>query len=278
MPRKKTREQFISDAIKVHGNKYDYSKVEYINSCVKVCIICPEHGEFWQRPKDHLRGRGCAACWNNRIKKYSTENTINALVYGVGINDVPNSHSTEYYKKWICMLNRCYHPTQLARNHNYESCRVCDEWLRLSNFKKWFEDEKNGYIKGYQIDKDLFGSEHKEYSPQSCCFLPFRLNNMLDKNRDKKVYIGLPRGVIKLGRKRGVTYRADVLMANGRKKTIGYFKTAKDAYNAYKNTKEEQIRKVAEEYFLRGEITEIVYNKLLNYKLKEYDEYCNVPS
>lgn len=47
---------FISKAILVHGNKYDYSKVEYINNHTKVCIICPEHGEFWQTPNNHLNG------------------------------------------------------------------------------------------------------------------------------------------------------------------------------------------------------------------------------
>ena len=37
----------IEKAKRVHGDKYDYSKVEYVNTATKVCIICPEHGEFW---------------------------------------------------------------------------------------------------------------------------------------------------------------------------------------------------------------------------------------
>ena len=59
--KRKTVEEFISDAINVHGNKYDYSKVEYINNKTKVCIICPEHGEFWQTPHQHLNC-GCDKC------------------------------------------------------------------------------------------------------------------------------------------------------------------------------------------------------------------------
>ena len=58
----KTIDQFISDAIRVHGNKYDYSQSEYINAYTKVKIICPEHGEFWQVPNSHLKGRGCPKC------------------------------------------------------------------------------------------------------------------------------------------------------------------------------------------------------------------------
>lgn len=276
MPRKKTKEMFVSDAIKAHGHKYDYSKVNYVNNHTKVCIICQEHGEFWQLPKDHIKGKGCMKCWRERELKCSLNGGTKGLVYGVGINDVPNSSSTEYYKKWICMLNRCYHPTQLARNHNYDSCTVCDEWLKLSNFKLWFEDKNNGYIKGHQIDKDLFGDVVKIYSQKTCCFLPIRLNCILDKNINKKVYIGLPHGVIQVKYKKNITYRADISTKSNKRETIGYFKSAKDAYNVYKNKKEKQIRDIARYFFLRCEITERVYNKLLNYKLKEYDENINV--
>ena len=69
-----TTESFIDKAIKVHGNRYDYSKVDYINSITKVCIICPEHGEFWQTPSKHLQGRGCPKCANNI--KLTTEEFI----------------------------------------------------------------------------------------------------------------------------------------------------------------------------------------------------------
>ena len=57
-----TTESFIKKAIEVHGNKYDYSKVQYVNAHTKVCIICPKHGEFWQIPYSHLKGIGCEEC------------------------------------------------------------------------------------------------------------------------------------------------------------------------------------------------------------------------
>lgn len=62
MSKKRTTEEFIEEAKKVHGNKYDYSKVEYINRHTNVCIICPEHGEFWQTSSSHLAGNGCSKC------------------------------------------------------------------------------------------------------------------------------------------------------------------------------------------------------------------------
>ena len=45
-----------------HGDKYDYSKVLFINGATKVTIICPEHGEFEQTPTGHIRGQGCRKC------------------------------------------------------------------------------------------------------------------------------------------------------------------------------------------------------------------------
>jgi len=68
MGKRKTTKDFINEAMTVHGERYDYSLVEYINSKSKVCIICPDHGEFWQTPTGHLSGKGCEKCG---IKKRS---------------------------------------------------------------------------------------------------------------------------------------------------------------------------------------------------------------
>ena len=59
---KLTTEDFIKKAKAIHGNKYDYSKVDYKNSKTKVTIICPVHGEFEQVPSSHLIGKGCYEC------------------------------------------------------------------------------------------------------------------------------------------------------------------------------------------------------------------------
>ena len=69
-----SKEEFIKRAREIHGNKYDYSKVEYVNSATKVCIICSKHGEFWQKPYCHLRGYGCPECATN--KKLTKEEFI----------------------------------------------------------------------------------------------------------------------------------------------------------------------------------------------------------
>ncbi len=88
-----TTKEFIEKAKSVHGNKYDYSKVEYKNTATKVCIICHEHGEFWQTPNSHLFGAGCPTCPQSYLEseirqflikhniKYEQEKTFSWLVY-----------------------------------------------------------------------------------------------------------------------------------------------------------------------------------------------------
>ena len=77
-----TTEEFIEKARKIHGDKYDYSKVKYINNHTEVCIICHkkdefgnEHGEFWIKPSFHLMYMGCHKCNIKRLEK-EVENAL----------------------------------------------------------------------------------------------------------------------------------------------------------------------------------------------------------
>ncbi len=64
------QEMFIARARAVHGDKYDYFKTDYQDMRSKVQIVCPVHGEFWQRAQSHLLGNGCLACKrDNHIRR-----------------------------------------------------------------------------------------------------------------------------------------------------------------------------------------------------------------
>lgn len=65
--KKKTLDEFINLANKIHHDKYKYDKSIYIDMNTKIEIICPKHGSFWQTPNSHLRGCGCKIC--NKIEK-----------------------------------------------------------------------------------------------------------------------------------------------------------------------------------------------------------------
>lgn len=71
---------FIKKSKKIHGDKYDYSNVNYLSDKIKVSIICPIHGEFKQQPNTHLNGVGCPSCSSSkgesRISNFLISNGI----------------------------------------------------------------------------------------------------------------------------------------------------------------------------------------------------------
>jgi very-short-patch-repair endonuclease len=69
MPKKLTTAEFIEQVSRVHGGKYDYSKVVYKNDSEKVAITCPKHGDFDQKATNHKQGAGCPSCWAERKGK-----------------------------------------------------------------------------------------------------------------------------------------------------------------------------------------------------------------
>jgi hypothetical protein len=97
MTKKLTTEEFIKQAKEVHGDKYDYSKVQYINAKSKVIIICPVHKEFSQNPYNHLKGTGCPKCADiirTSKRKYNTNKFVKKAkeVHG----DIYDFSKTEY--------------------------------------------------------------------------------------------------------------------------------------------------------------------------------------
>jgi len=78
---KKTTENFIKNAIEIHGDNYDYSETVYVNAKTDVIIICTKHGKFEQLPDVHLRGCGCPRCAG---KYRTTESFIEEIkdIYG----------------------------------------------------------------------------------------------------------------------------------------------------------------------------------------------------
>ena len=71
---------YIKKANEVWNNKYDYSKFEWNGINNKVCIICPEHGEFWQLPNNHLKGEcGCLEC-RGKSKDFTLLNSLDELI------------------------------------------------------------------------------------------------------------------------------------------------------------------------------------------------------
>lgn len=81
-----TKEEFIKKAMKVHGDTFDYSRIEYKNYYTKINIICKKHGIFEQKPRYHLDGRGCLKCSYSDLESFilkSNEIHINKYDYSI---------------------------------------------------------------------------------------------------------------------------------------------------------------------------------------------------
>jgi len=70
-----TTGEFILKARIVHGDRYDYSKTEYVRTHAKVKVLCREHGIFEQTPANHLTGFGCKLCGFKNAGQYHKKNT-----------------------------------------------------------------------------------------------------------------------------------------------------------------------------------------------------------
>ena len=92
-----TTEEFIKKAISVHGDKYDYSKTEYVNSRTKLTIICPTHGEFEQVPKDHTSGCGCQKCGRTSTQEILTHTTGEFIKKAISVHGDKYDYSKTVY-------------------------------------------------------------------------------------------------------------------------------------------------------------------------------------
>lgn len=132
-----SNESFIEKAMKAHCGKYSYSKVLYTSSKTKVIITCPTHGDFEQRPNDHLNGYGCPMCakrgssLNGRL---TTEEFIERArrIHGNRYDYSKVSYSNAKEKVIItCSIHGDF--IQVPNNHlNGANCPKCSKVVQTS--------------------------------------------------------------------------------------------------------------------------------------------------
>ena len=136
--------KFIQKAIKKHGNKFDYSKVEYTGSHNKVCIICSEHGEFYQSATGHLSGNGCKKCaYQYSHGKYRLTTLETFLSQAKEIHGDKYDYSNVKWKNTrtkiviICPIHGEFN--QIPQNHIRLKCgcRKCGRLIAKSKINKY---------------------------------------------------------------------------------------------------------------------------------------------
>jgi len=150
--RKLTTEEFVNRSNIIHCNKYDYSKVNYEHSHIKVCIICPEHGEFWQMAKDHYQGSGCPKCV---YKERSVRYTLDMNIFIRRSNSIHNNKYDYSKCKYIHCDKKVYiicpehggfwqPPSSHIRGNGCKKCMI-------KKFSEKCKSNKNEFIKKSQL-------------------------------------------------------------------------------------------------------------------------------
>lgn len=150
-----SEESVISKFIQIHGYRYDYSKVKYINTNTKVIIGCSIHGEFEQKPTKHLRGQGCNLCSYKDIGVNQTKSGVQLL------DEFHNVHGTLYdYSKVVytrmkdpivigCPIHGDF--IQKAVTHwNGCGCPICKRYHNIYSRSKWSQ-MANGRVGTFYI-------------------------------------------------------------------------------------------------------------------------------
>ena len=163
------KEMFIEKANKVHHNYYDYSKVEYINSNTKICIFCPKHGEFWQRPGSHLHGTKCPMC-GYEDRKNSNLTTTGFIKKSKSIHGDKYDYSKVEYKNnktKVCIICPIHGEFwQRPDNHTFlkQGCPICGKEKMSKKLSKSLTYNNDIFIeKARKIHGDKYDYSKVEY-------------------------------------------------------------------------------------------------------------------
>lgn len=178
----------------------------------------------------------------------------NQIIYGqVVVVDLPtreNGKHTDYYIKWYNMLRRCYNSKYHKKYPTYAGSSVSSEWHILSVFKDWYYSQPNYGKSNMDLDKDILQRGNKIYGPQFCRLVPRRINTLLLDSR-------AARGPYPIGvcfDNHAGKYKANCRDGSGKRRYLGLFDTADEAFLAYKAYKEQLIKDVDEEDYCYPEM------------------------
>lgn len=133
---------FLIHSYEVHGTKYDYSQVVYVNNKSKVEIICPEHGSFFQRCSDHKIGSGCNICSLSKIRINRGKNTNIFIIESNKIHKSKYDYSKTRYVnartkvEIICPEHGSFFQRS-ASHTNGSGCPICSYKIYGLGITEW---------------------------------------------------------------------------------------------------------------------------------------------
>lgn len=195
------------------------------------------------------------------FKSSNIKNPNSPIVFGVGyfgVGKYNHKDNKKLSQTWLGMMQRCYSLDFKKNRHTYKDCTVHSDWHNFQNFAKWFEEN---YIEGYCLDKDFTVMNNKEYSENTCKFIPNKINVILTNvsSSNKKYLVGV--NLHKTGK-----FQATLSIKNKRV-YLGLFDKEIEAFIAYKKAKEAYLKEQL--ICFRNEIGEIIFNNLINYSINQ---------
>lgn len=156
-----TTQEFIDKATDIHGDKYDYRKVEYVRATDPVSIVCTKHGEFSQVPYNHLAGKGCVECgWEiSRLSRVlhaddvlQRFNSVHGDRYDYSL--VEYNGDSHDLLKISCDEHGTFLQSYANHFHNKQGCPVCAKEFspRLRSGFIRSSESKGGYASLYLIN------------------------------------------------------------------------------------------------------------------------------
>lgn len=213
----KSNDSFVVESKKIHNDKYDYSKVNYVNNYTKVIIICLVHGDFLQNPSNHLKGKGCILCRGDQSRSLYVKSQIDFVNQANMIHNHKYDYSkTDYYNSYTKIIISCKSHgdfLQLPVKHLCgQGCPKCNhvisklevEWLdslfvpqefrhktvKINN-KKYMVDAYNPYTKTiYEFYGDYWhGNPNKYKSDEINLTVKKSFGNLYTKTINREVIL-----------------------------------------------------------------------------------------
>lgn len=199
------------------------------------------------------------------VKRGNVSNPFHRSICGVGyfgvggyVAKIDGKH-TEHYKHFNSMIKRCYSPEQIKYAPSYMYVEVHPEMHCYQTFAVWCDKQIGFGNEGWQLDKDLLVRGNSEYSFDNCVFLPPQINTFIKPKRFNEFPLG-----VDLSNSKTSPYRAQGAWL-GENYVIGNFPTVETAFNAYKQDKEKNAKRLAEIW--KDQIDPRAYEALMNYQV-----------
>lgn len=175
------KEEFIRKAVNIHGEKYNYVNVVYVNAHTKVAISCPQHGEFYQKPNNHLSGKGCEPCaFEYRARTKSDRvSSVEFLRRAMEVHGEKFQYNLEEYLRYdfkitmICPKQHEFKQSPEAHVRLKQGCPFCKESKGESLIQELLRKHNIDFVREYILPETKYTFRYDFFLPTCNLLIEF---------------------------------------------------------------------------------------------------------